>query len=197
MAEKRERQNKIFNSETFSLINHPFYLFSHISLHRGRELSRELAQYDVDYAKWRVLAVLNECPDCTMQVLADTAGVDRTSLTHTVRIMIEAGLVTKAARQSDRRSVALSLTEEGEHTFKKILPLVIENNEQCFADFSEKEIKDFIHTLRRIILNMQNRSTLSGADDVVMDYELSRSILPPAKTVSRISKSGRQGQRST
>ncbi|MCY1291932.1 Transcriptional regulator SlyA [compost metagenome] len=191
MVEKRKRGNKIFNPDSFSLLNHPFYLFNHIFLHRGRELNHELSQYDVDYSKWRVLAVLNECPNCTMQILADTAGVDRTSLTHTVRLMIEAGLVTKTTRQSDRRSVVLSLTDEGISTFKKVLPIVIKNNERCFADFSEEEIQSFMHTLRRIILNIKTESAASGPDDVVVDYELSNSIFPAKAFPRRSSSKGR------
>ncbi|MCY1240399.1 hypothetical protein D9M72_532460 [compost metagenome] len=105
--------------------------------------------------------------------------------------MIEAGLVTKTTRQSDRRSVVLSLTDEGISTFKKVLPIVIKNNERCFADFSEEEIQSFMHTLRRIILNIKTESAASGPDDVVVDYELSNSIFPAKAFPRRSSSKGR------
>lgn len=145
---------------SFSLVNHPFFLFNHVFLYRGRELSRALAKYDLDYPRWRVLSVLNEYPNCTMQVLADTVGVDRTSLTHTVRLMIDAGLLSKTSRRSDRRSVALALTDEGSEKFKKVLPIIMDNNNKCFSDFSDEETKKFINFLRRIVANIQKDSEI-------------------------------------
>jgi DNA-binding MarR family transcriptional regulator len=142
--------------ENFSLINHPFYLFNQIFLARGREINQDLAAYDLDYQKWRVLVVLNEFPDCTMLSLAETAGVDRTTLTHTVRLMIEVGLVSKVERESDRRSVALSLTNKGRKALRAILPAMIAINERCFADFSKAEMNQFMGQLRRIFKNLTN-----------------------------------------
>ncbi|WP_311273449.1 MULTISPECIES: MarR family winged helix-turn-helix transcriptional regulator [unclassified Rhizobium] len=151
-----QKEKKTSDQELFSLTNHPFFLFNYVFLYRGRELSRELAKYDLDYPRWRVLSVLNEYPKCTMQVLADAVGVDRTSLTHTVRLMVNAHLLSKASRRSDRRSVSLSLTEQGSDKFKKVLPIIVDYNEKCFADFSKEETDLFIQFLRRVIVNIQS-----------------------------------------
>lgn len=142
-------------TETFSLEQHPFYWFTYIVLHRGRELNQSLAPYDVDYPRWRVMAVLKEWPGCTMQFLSDAAGVDRTTLTHTVRLMTDAGLVLKTQRKSDRRSVVLSLTPAGEAKLDQVLPFVIATNEKCLAGLSETEVDNFLGTLRHIILNIR------------------------------------------
>lgn len=169
---KNKKGNKNVNS--FSLAHHPFFLFNHIFLYRGRELNRALGEYDLDYSRWRVLSVLNECPNCTMQVLAETAGVDRTSLTHTVRLMVDAGLISKATRQSDRRSVILSLTEQGVNSFAAVLPIIVENSQKCFAGFSNEEVKEFINVLRRVLRNV--RDTSETAVDEVAEYDLLKSL---------------------
>jgi DNA-binding MarR family transcriptional regulator len=140
---------------TFTLANHPFYLFTQIVSARGREINHRLAPFDLDHQRWRVLAVLNEFPDCTMQFLADTAGVDRTTLTHTVQLMIRGNLVTKTQRETDRRSVVLSLTSRGRRTLQSILPEIVATNERCFAGFSAAEMNHFMDQLRRIFSNLR------------------------------------------
>lgn len=164
-------------AESFSLSTHPFYLFNHIFLCRGRQLNSDLARYNLDYPRWRVLAVLNECPDCTMQVLADTAGVDRTTLAHTVRLMIDAKLITKTERKTDRRSVVLSLTEKGRKVFRSILPVVIDINQRCFSGFSREETDLFVNQLRRIIKNIRNGSLPVLIEDVAEVAQPSRAVL--------------------
>ncbi len=165
-SRKQKAEKGVRKAAKFSLTNHPFYLFSHIFLYRGRELNRELLRFDLDYARWRVLGVLNDCPDCTMQLLADTAGVERTTLTHTVRLMTEAGLITKAARVSDRRSVVLSLTSKGAKTLRTILPVINAINERCFDRFTPDEVNLFVAQLKRIIGNLTN-----GASPALVEHE--------------------------
>jgi hypothetical protein len=82
----------------FRLDNHVFYLFGQIFGHRNRLLNRELRQFSIDYPRWRVLGALNEHPGCSMQKLADKTAVDRTTLAHTVRIMVDEKLVHRHAR---------------------------------------------------------------------------------------------------
>ncbi|QTG16908.1 MarR family transcriptional regulator (plasmid) [Agrobacterium tumefaciens] len=176
MDEKTMKKAKV-DLAAFSLVNHPFFLINHIFLSRGRELGRELALYDLDYPRWRVLSVLNECPNCTMQTLAEAAGVDRTSLTHTVRLMIDAGLISKTTRQSDRRSVVLSLTGAGRDRLRTVLPIIVGNSEKCFAGFSDEETKLFMNYLRRIILNIRNSSQNPAEDDAAVGYKLLESIV--------------------
>lgn len=144
------------HAAAFTLANHPFYLFTQIFWARGREINAGLAEFGLDYQRWRVLAVLNEFPDCTMQLLADTAGVDRTTLAHTVKLMVEERLIIKTQRESDRRSVVLSLTGKGQKVLDAILPSVIATNERCFAGFSTKEIAELMNQLRRILSNLRD-----------------------------------------
>lgn len=153
----------------FQLEQHPFYWFTYIVMLRGRELNRTLAEYDLDYARWRALAVLKERPGCTMQSLSEYSGVDRTTLTHTVRLMIDAGLVLKTRRESDRRSVVLSLTPAGKTKLEQVLPFIMSNNEKCFAGVEEDELAGFLKTLRSIIDNIREIERASEDGVVRLD----------------------------
>ncbi len=144
-------------NEEFRLDNHIFYLFGQIFGHRNVALNRSLRQFGIDYTRWRVLAVLSERPDCSMLELADGTAVDRTTLAYTIRNMVEEGLVRRAPRPSDRRSVVLGLTPRGSLMLKKILPTVLSINDKCLAGFEEHEIKSLFAQLRRIIDNIKEK----------------------------------------
>src|SRR5215470_18719090 len=77
----------------FRLEAHIFYLFSSILAQRNRALNRELAQFGIDYPRWRVLAVLGQYAGASMLQLAELTSVDRTTLAHTVRLMVSERLI--------------------------------------------------------------------------------------------------------
>jgi DNA-binding MarR family transcriptional regulator len=140
----------------FRLDNHVFYLFGQIFGHRNIALNRELRRFNLDYSRWRVLAALNEHPDCSMNDLANTTAVDRTTLAYTIRNMVEEKLVRRQARSSDRRSVELTLTQRGHALLQQILPTVMHLNDRCLAGFTQREFTVFLGQLRRIIDNIKD-----------------------------------------
>ena len=151
------QKHRVATNEGFSLDNHIFYLFGQIFAHRNVALNRALRQFGIEYTRWRVLAVLRERPDCSMLELADGTAVDRTTLAYTIRNMVEEGLVRRAPRPSDRRSVVLGLTPRGSSMLKKILPTVLSINDRCLAGFKEQEIESLFAQLRRIIENIKEK----------------------------------------
>jgi DNA-binding MarR family transcriptional regulator len=150
-------RHRAASDKGFRLDRHIFYLFGQIFGHRNAVLNRELRQFGIDYPRWRVLALLSERPDCSMLELADGTAVDRTTLAYTVRNMVEEGLVRRAPRPSDRRSVVLGLTPRGNLMLKRILPAVLKINDQCLSGFDEREVDTLLEQLRRIIDNIKEK----------------------------------------
>ena len=75
-----------------------------------------------------------------MGELADLTSVDRTTLTRTLGLMENAGLVARRERKNDRRSVAISLTAKGRRMFARILPLTLAETDRALTRFSAQEI---------------------------------------------------------
>lgn len=138
----------------FQLDKHIFYLFSRILASRNRALNTKLAAHDIDYPRWRILGVLSEHPGASMLQLAELTSVDRTTLTHTVRMMVEEGLIRRRQRGNDRRSVVLTPTRRGTATFKRILPAVLAQNEQALAGLTAREVDALRAQLNRILRNL-------------------------------------------
>jgi DNA-binding MarR family transcriptional regulator len=151
---KRAQEGEEGAARPFKLEDHLFFYFSQILARRTRAINARLRPYGLDYPRWRVLAVLQEHSGATMGRLADLTSVDRTTLTRTLGLMENAGLVARRERESDRRSVAISLTADGRRMFARILPLTLAETDRALTGFSPEEIGSLRHRLKRIADNL-------------------------------------------
>lgn len=138
----------------FDLEAHVFYLFTQIFGRRNRHLTEQLKPLRITVPKWRVLAVLHERPNCTMNRLADLTTVDRTTLTRTLDQMVRDGLVARRADSRDRRSVRLHLTPKGNEAFDLVLPRVVEQNERAMRGLGARDLAALRATLHRMVRNL-------------------------------------------
>ena len=148
------RARKAGATGTFKLEDHLFFYFSQILARRTRAINAQLLRFALDYPRWRVLAVLQEHSGATMGQLADLTSVDRTTLTRTLGLMEEARLVARQERESDRRSLVISLTPKGRRMFARILPLTMAETDQALTGFSSAEIAALRDRLKRIADNL-------------------------------------------
>lgn len=147
----------------FRLDRHPFYYFSRILALRNRRLNADLRVFGLDTPRWRVLAVLNEQPGCSMQQLAEATAVDRTTLTHTLRLMEGEGLVRREPRATDRRSVSIRPTDAGTALLARILPTVLKHTDLALTGFTVEETETLRALLARMAENLQDQPA-PGAD---------------------------------
>ena len=138
----------------FRLEDHLFFHFTRILALRTRALNARLRVHGLDYPRWRVLAVLNEHSGATMGRLAELTSVDRTTLTRTLGLMEKAGLVARQERQSDRRSLSISLTVKGQRLFARILPVALAETDRALTGFSPEEIDTLRGQLRQMARNL-------------------------------------------
>jgi DNA-binding MarR family transcriptional regulator len=143
-------------ARAFRLEDHLFFHFSQILARRTRALNTRLRPYGLDYTRWRALAVLQEHSGATMGRLSDLTSVDRTTLTRTLGLMEKAGLVARRERESDRRSIAISLTAKGRRLFARILPLTLSETDRALTGFSPAEIRALRDRLKRMAENLRS-----------------------------------------
>ena len=86
--------------------------------------------------------------------LADLTSVDRTTLTRTLGLMEKAGLLARQERESDRRSLSISLTVKGRRVFARILPLALAETDRALAGFSPEEVDALRDRLRQMARNL-------------------------------------------
>jgi len=139
----------------FRLDDHLFFHFSQILARRTRALNVRLKPHGLDYPRWRVLAVLHEHSGATMGRLAELTSADRTTLTHTLRLMEAEGLVSRRERASDRRNLEVSTTAKGRRLFARILPLALAETDRALAGFAPQDTDRLRASLRRMADNLR------------------------------------------
>jgi DNA-binding MarR family transcriptional regulator len=149
------RRQRAGSAGGFRLEDHVFYYFSQILARRTRALNRDLAEFGLDYGRWRVMAVLHDQRACTMGRLAELSSVDRTTLTRLIGQMEAEDLVSRRTGLDDRRRISLSLTPHGAAQFGRILPVVLSRTERALTGFTREEAEALQRMLRRMADNLK------------------------------------------
>jgi DNA-binding MarR family transcriptional regulator len=110
-------------------------------LSRTLRLSEKEAQnrYGLTAAQLVVLHVLHDHPDCSLRELATCTATDQSTSSVVVQRLVEAGYVTRADQERDRRHVELKLTPSG-RTLAAKSPLPVE--EQVVRSLSRMRATD-------------------------------------------------------
>ncbi len=146
----------------FHLESHVFFLFTQIFGRRNRQLTDALKPLAISIPQWRVLAVLHERPDLTMNQLSDLTTIDRTTLTRALDNLVRRRLVERRPDAEDRRSVRLRLTDAGSTAFFQVLPRVIEQNERAMTGFTKAEAAGLRSMLHRMVDNLGSESQVES-----------------------------------
>lgn len=78
---------------------------------------------DLTIAEWRVLSRLAPLSGATVRQLAQMAWVDRAEVSRAAAALEARGLVTRRENSADRRAPILFVTPEGQHEYKRLLPI--------------------------------------------------------------------------
>jgi DNA-binding MarR family transcriptional regulator len=138
----------------FALDSHIFYLFTQIFGRRNRSLQQRLRPFGLGVPQWRILAVLQERARCSMTELADLTTIDRTTLTRALDRLARDRLIIRSGDPRDGRSVRLALSAAGVAAYRRILPLVLEENERAVQGFDAAELAGFRALLHRMVRNL-------------------------------------------
>lgn len=101
-------------------------------------------------AQMHTLEILGSCGDLRMKDLAERLGVTTGSLTVLADRLEEAGFVARRPHESDRRSIVVGLTPEGEKHFHEHHALHLRLTEEMTGSLSSEERALFPEILRKI-----------------------------------------------
>ncbi|AXK39354.1 MarR family winged helix-turn-helix transcriptional regulator [Crenobacter cavernae] len=118
-----------------------------------RELGLTPPQFDV-------LATLGNTPGMTCKELSEQTLITKGTLTGVIDRLLDKGLVSRTAREEDRRSVFIALTDTGQALFDQIFPAHLAHMRQAFAGLDNDDFSRIcaeLAKLRRTIgLAMEN-----------------------------------------
>lgn len=87
--------------------------------------------------------------------LAQHIGLAATHVTTEVGRLVRRGIMDKRPSEEDRRSVLVSLTQEGEALVNRVSPLVRTVNDILFQDITKEELQVVLGFAEKLILNSE------------------------------------------
>jgi len=112
-----------------------------------------LASLDLTAAQWTVVIYLAEDLATTPAELSRLLHYDPGAMTRLIDRLEKKNIVKRAPSDADRRSVVVSLTEQGRALYPEIRPLIIDVPNHLLRGFSQTEVKQLENLLLRVLHN--------------------------------------------
>jgi len=100
----------------------------------GRRFDEALRAVGLTNGQFSLLMALNRPEAPTIGIVAETIGMDRTTLTAALKPLERRGLVTVAADRDDRRARRIALSEEGLALLARAVPVWVETHAAIEAE---------------------------------------------------------------
>ena len=134
-----------------------------------RQLVRALRLFDreaqtkhgISAAQVYVLHTLKEQDGLSLNELADRTATDQSSASVVVQRLVDAGLVSRAMRQDDRRHVELRLTPKGRAVIRRSAPPAQQKLLAAAATMQPRERKAFAEALQQFVRAMGVRGKMA------------------------------------
>ncbi|MBI5870992.1 MAG: MarR family transcriptional regulator [Actinobacteria bacterium] len=145
------------------------FLIAKIHQAAGRIFSKKLKAYKINQinpAQGRILFVLWQDNNISIQELARKTSLSKSSLTSMLDRLEEAGQIRRIPSDEDRRKIVIQLTNEDQKMFDSYTKVSKEMSELFYKGFSSDEIKRFEGSLALILSNLENAEhQSSGVND--------------------------------
>jgi DNA-binding MarR family transcriptional regulator len=130
----------------------PFLLYR-IVAKSVRMAGAEYADLDLGIQDARVLIVLLHNPGIRVGTLADLTCIEQSALSHQLRRLSKAKLLTRERVEDDNRSVAIRLSAKGHRIAQRCYELAQMHDEILLGDIPEDEVELLRRTLRQMYDN--------------------------------------------
>ena len=132
------------------------FLIAKIHQLSGRIFARMLKEYEVEInpAQGRIMFVLWKNDEIPISELAKKTSLEKSTLTSMLDRLEEAGYVARVPSQQDRRKILIRRTAKDKAWQKVYVQVSQEMTKLFYRGFSEKEVDEFEHYLRRIFDNL-------------------------------------------
>jgi MarR family transcriptional regulator, organic hydroperoxide resistance regulator len=115
-----------------------------------RALQMRLSKYGVSIGHWRFFRVLWERGPMTQSELSSWAGVMASTTSTALRSMEELGYIIRRHEPGNRKTVVVSLTEEGARMRDLLTPLALEVNRIALRKIADADVA----VARRVLLSI-------------------------------------------
>lgn len=97
------------------------------------------ARFDLSMTEWRVMALLGRFDDLSAREVAERTAMDKVAVSRALARLVEAGRVSRATHDADKRRSVLALTEAGWDIHDMVAPLARERERALLSKLDDQE----------------------------------------------------------
>ena len=146
----------------FGLMRYPMHFFAAIQRQNFINVQAALRRHDVSPTEWRILAILFERNELSINTLSAITVTERSKTSRHVAAMEKKGLLTRAEGQKDRRSSSVALSKRGIDAYLAVLPRMKQVYARNFDGLSVEEFDLLMKLLVRIKDNVNRTEDFVG-----------------------------------
>jgi DNA-binding MarR family transcriptional regulator len=129
----------------------PLHLLHRLRQCAGELFHSEMNGIDLTARQYVVLVAASQKDGLSQQEIIDSTGIDRSTISQVVQLMIRKGLLKRRRAKSDARAYAITLSEHGHDVLKAAEPIVRRIDETLISALPPERAAEFIDSLRTII----------------------------------------------
>ena len=96
-------------------------------------------RYDISMTEWRVMAVLARFDGLSAREVAERTAMDKVAVSRALARLVEAGRVSRATHDGDKRRSVLGLTEAGWTMHDEVAPMARAREREVLAKLDAEE----------------------------------------------------------
>ncbi len=112
-----------------------------------KDVSRQLAAFDISIAQYSVLSIINTNPGINQLAIASVLSIERAGLGRLVERLERQGLVARAASSANRRYYALHLTTAGAALLDRLRSRIAKHEKALAQKIGPRAYKQLLQTL--------------------------------------------------
>jgi DNA-binding MarR family transcriptional regulator len=129
----------------------PLHLLHRVHQCAGELFQSQMADVNLTTTQYTVLVATAEKDGLSQQEIINFTGIDRSTVSQVVQLLIRKGLVKRRRTRADARTYAVSLTEYGRDVLKTSEQIVGRVEEALVQALPATRAKAFIANLRAIV----------------------------------------------
>ena len=132
----------LFDSFAFNL--------ARTSMAATNALARRLAPFDITPVQWGILAALKDNDGITPTELISELERDLPSTLRVIWKLEKKGIVRRECKPTDRRSYVVHLTTEGQALWERLVPIVMQLNEEAYGGIDFEYLQQMKATVQQL-----------------------------------------------
>ena len=121
-------------------------------------------KYELNRMQWRVLASIAMFKDSSASDICQFTHMDKMQVSRAIKGLVEMGWIHQDKCPTDQRKTVLNLTAKGRKNYARIIPEVLDEQENIFSAFTFEERQSFRQLIDKLSIAIEEKLASTSPD---------------------------------